>query len=82
MTKKVEYNIDFYQALKLMVEEKKWFRGENFAKGMYIKLNNDGEIISVDMMNWYEEYPMPFIDSLARQKYREITIATLNELSI
>ena len=40
--KKPEYNLTFAEALTEMFDNGKWVRGENFAKGLYMKGDSSG----------------------------------------
>lgn len=79
----MEYTLDFYIILKEMVDSQKWFRGEGFKMGYFIKLNRYGQLVLVDANNMYSEDTLAasFMLSLVNQKYREITVATINELN-
>lgn len=77
---KPEYTLDFYTALKEVVENKAWVKGDNFIDGIYLKLDSQGQLVTVDVARVSIEEPFNFIKSLSRQKYRIITIATMKEL--
>lgn len=75
------YTLDFYQALKEMIENERWIRGNEFASGIYMKLDRNGQMIMVDVNRLGSEAPFPFMKGLAKQKFRLITVATIKELS-
>lgn len=80
-TPNYNYNLDFYQALKLMIDEKQYMRGNGFKKGFYIKISKSGNLMLVDVNNFSKQHPFYGLSLLAGQKFREITVATLEELS-
>lgn len=75
-----EYNIPFLEAMNLLLEGK-WLRGHNFKSGFYIKLDYIGQLVLVNVNNMSIEEPYPHIRALANNKYRIITVATVNELT-
>lgn len=77
----IEYNLNWLEAIRLMVEEKQWIRGKNFMKGYFMKINQYGQMVLVDANNLYKEEPYPFIEGLSRQMFRTVEVATINELS-
>jgi len=81
METKTEYTLTFCEALNLMIKEKAWVKGDDFAKGVYIKISELGKIVLVDVEDFSLQSDMPFIVSLHRQKYRVIRFATIKELS-
>ncbi len=74
-----KYNIKFGEAMNLLLEGK-WLRGDNFKDGCYIKLDHIGRLVLVDVNMFGHEEPYPYIRSLYGNRYRIITIATINEL--
>ena len=79
MSKK-EYELDFYQALKEMLENDKWIKGEQFIDGLFMKATANGNIVMVDAGRLYIEEPYSIHKSMVNQKYRVITVATMREL--
>lgn len=77
---KKEYNLDFYEALKIVMAGG-CVKGDNFVDGVYIKLNKKGELVTVDAGRLYMEDPILFIKGLPYQKYRELSVMTMKELS-
>lgn len=73
------YNIEFKDAMQLLVDGK-WLKGNLFADGHFIKLDNHGRLVVIDANRYYHEEICPFIKSLSNNKFRIITVATLNEL--
>ncbi len=74
-----EYNITFSEALDLLLEGK-WLRGHQFQAGLYIKLDYLGQLVLVDVNDFSRETPYTHIRALANNKYRVITVATVNDL--
>ncbi len=77
--KKVSYDLNFYEALKEVLENKSWVKGDNFIDGIYLKKDANGNLVTVDASRLYIEEPT-IIGGLYRQKYRVITVATMKEL--
>lgn len=75
------YTLDFYQALKEMIENDLWIKGNEFAPGIYMKLDRNGQMIMVDVNRISSEAPFPFMKGLAKQSFRIIKFATVKELS-
>lgn len=73
------YNIDFKEALDYVLDGGT-VKGENFASGVFLKINNHGTLVTVDANNFYRETECPFILSLSRQKFRKLTVLTIKEL--
>ncbi len=76
------YNLDFYVAFKEMLENKAWIKGSDFGNSIYLKLDDQGQIVMVDVSNTFDSIiPYPFVGGLPKQKFRIITVATVKELS-
>jgi len=78
---KREYNLDFYEAIKLCIEQDKWIRGEYFVSGCFLKMDGIKGLCLVDVKIRYDATPYPYLKGLASQKFRVVNIATLKELS-
>jgi len=79
--KKPEYTLTFAEALVEMFENGKWVRGENFAKGLYMKGDDTGlALLASSEFSWLPE-PVILMSGFCRQKYRIITVATKKELA-
>lgn len=76
---RVEYNLDFFDALKLVLSGGA-VKGENFSKGYYLTMNSCGQLVTKDANNYYKECDFVSVDSLQRQKFRELTVMTPKEL--
>ena len=76
-----KYTLDFYEALKQMLENGAWIKGDDFMPGIYLKLDKQGQIVLVDASKFSIETPYGFLGGLTKQKFRIITIATVKELS-
>ncbi len=79
--KAVTYDLTFTEALKQMIENKAWVKGDNFIGGVFCKINNSGILVTVDARCLYKEEPFVFNIGLYSQKYRTITVATMKELT-
>ncbi len=75
------YTLNFYDALKEMMENKACVKGNNFVDGLYMKINEKGILVTIDAGRLYIEEPFPFIKSLHYQKFRLLTVMTMKELS-
>lgn len=80
MSDKPEYNLDFHQAIDIWLNDG-FVRGENFAVGVFLRLSHFGNIVTCDAQNFYKESNFIFLKGLANQKYREVNILTVKELS-
>ena len=76
----MDYNLNFHDAIDVILAGR-WVRGDNFAKGVFIKINEYGQIVVVDATQMYREIEFVSITSLNNQKFREIGVATVKELS-
>ena len=78
--KKKEYRLSFIEALEIVLN-KGCVKGENFAIGYFLKLNKHGQLVLVDANNLYKEIEFINMDSLNNQKFRELSVMTIKELS-
>ena len=79
MTEK-KYELNFYEALKIVMEGGA-VKGNNFMDGIFLKLNKRGQLVIVDAGRLYDEEINVFIKGFLNQKFREVTIFTMKELS-
>lgn len=79
-TNKPEYDLDFYDALKVVMEGG-CVKGNNFVDGIYLKLNSRGQLVTVDAGRLYMEETNVFISGMKSQKFRELTVMSMKELS-
>lgn len=77
----MKYNLNFHDAIDIILK-KGWVRGDNFADGVFMKTNKYGQMVVVDANQMYKEIQFVNIESLSKQKFREITVGTLKELSV
>jgi hypothetical protein len=80
MSDKPEYNLDFHQAIDILLNDG-CVRGEKFGEDSFLRLSHFGNIVVCDAKNFYMESPYIFLKALANQKYREVDILTVKELS-
>jgi hypothetical protein len=80
MEDKPEYNLDFHQAIDILLNNG-CVKGENFANGVFLKLSFFGNIVTCDAEDFYKESNFIFLKALANQKYREVNLMTVKELS-
>lgn len=76
----MEYNLNFHDAIDVIIAGG-WVKGNNFAKYVFMRINKYGQIVVVDASQMYKEIEFVSITSLNNQKFREIQVATLKELS-
>jgi hypothetical protein len=74
------YNLDFYEALKIVMNGGA-VKGKYFNGGIFLKLNSIGQLVTVDACRLYEEETTVFIKQMSRQKFRDLSILSVNELS-
>jgi len=77
---KKKYDLDFHQALEIVMNGGA-VKGENFADGIFLKLNSRGQLVIVDAGRLYFEETNVYIKGMARQKFRNLTVMTMKELS-
>ena len=75
-----KYDLDFYEALKLIMDGGV-VKGERFVDGIFLKLNKVGQLVIVDAKRLYAEDTNVYIKSLSTQKFRELTVMTMKELT-
>ena len=80
MEEEKKYELEFCEALKIILDGGA-VKGQRFIDGIFLKLNDYGELILVDAARLYAEDTKVFIKSLATQKYRELDVLTMRELS-
>lgn len=76
----VKYELDFFEALKIVLDGGA-VKGENFISGIFLKLNDYGQLVTVDAGQYYKESEKVFVKSMSQQKFRELTVMTEKELS-
>lgn len=81
MSNNPEYDLTFIEAFEKVIYNGACVRGENFKNGVYLKCSDSGELVTVDAKHFYKATPHPWIDSLKNQKYRELSVMTIKELS-
>ena len=74
-----KYDLEFNQALEIVLNGGA-VKGNNFVDGVFLKLNDYGQLITVDACRMYAEDERTFIKSLSLQKFRNITVMTVKEL--
>jgi hypothetical protein len=79
-TQKAIYELDFYSALKVVMEGGA-VKGNNFAPGIFLKLNGYGQLVTVDAGQLYQTSEKVFLNGMVNQKFREVRIWTKKELA-
>jgi len=77
---KQNYDLNFYQALEVVMNGGA-VKGDNFVDGVFLKLNSQGQLVTVDARRLYIEETNVFIKGMVRQKFRSLTVMTMRELS-
>lgn len=77
---KGKYDLDFYGAIKIVMEGG-CVKGDDFKDGIYLKLNSNGQLVTVDAGRCYIEEMNISIKGMLRQKFRSLTVMTMRELS-
>ena len=75
-----KYDLDFYQAFEVVMNGGA-VKGDNFVDGIFLKLNSRGQLVIVDAGRLYFEETDVFIKGMVKQKFRSLTVMTMNELS-
>lgn len=76
-----KYDLDFYQALEVVMNGGA-VKGDNFVDGIFLKLNSRGQLVTVDAGRLYIENTTVFVKGIVRQKFRSLTVLTMQELSV
>jgi hypothetical protein len=74
------YDLDFYKAFEIVMNGGA-VKGNDFRDGIFLKLNSSGQLVTVDAARLYMEDTTVFLKGIARQKFREVKVLTMNELS-
>lgn len=75
-----KYNLDFYQALEVVMNGGA-VKGNNFVDGVFLKLNTRGQLVIVDAGRLYCEETNVFLGGMLKQKFRNLNVFTMKELS-
>jgi len=81
MKEERKYDLNFYEALKIVMNGGA-VKGDNFIDGIFLKLNSYGQLVIVDAAMLYDEDINVFIKGMKNQKFRELSVMTMNELCI
>jgi hypothetical protein len=76
-----KYELDFYKALEIVMNGGA-VKGDNFINGIFLKLNSRGQLVTVDAGRLYVEEINVFIKEMLHQKFRELSVMTMCELSV
>lgn len=77
---KNHYVLDFYEAFKIVMEGG-CVKGDNFVDGIFMRLNDRGQLVIVDACRLYTEELSVFIKGMQNQLFRQVSILTVKELS-
>jgi len=74
-----KYELSFHEALDVILEGGA-VKGDNFAKSIYMKLDNYGRMILVNVDDFSNTIEFVSLTSLSQQKFRSLTVMTVKEL--
>ncbi|PLS19196.1 hypothetical protein CVD28_01955 [Bacillus sp. M6-12] len=84
--KKDNYTLTFQEAIEKCLKGEGFIRGDDFAKGVYVKPNKDGIliVIGVNEQGWHEEISTFMITHsvVFRQKYKLFSVANKEALEL
>lgn len=75
------YNLNFYEAMREVIENGGAVKGDNFRNGIFLKMNAAGQLVIIDANDLYKEDIRVFVSGLVKQKFRRLSVMTLKELS-
>lgn len=75
-----KYDLDFYQALEIVLDGGA-VKGDDFKDGIFMKLNSHGQLVIVDASQLYKQDTFVCVKGISRQKFRNLTVLTMKELS-
>lgn len=75
-----KYDLDFYKAFEIVMNGGA-VKGDDFIDGIFLKLNTKGQLVIVDAGRLYAEETNVSIKGMLRQKFRNLTVLTMRELS-
>jgi hypothetical protein len=75
-----KYNLSFIEAIDIVMNGGA-VKGENFRNGIFLKLNTYGQLVIVNANRLYEEEINVCIKDMYHQKFRNLVVMTMKELS-
>lgn len=81
--KQKEYNLNFYEALKEVIENKACVKGNRFTDGIFLRLGHGQyvkQLVLVDAGRLYIEEPFILYEGIETQMFRIVYVQTMKEL--
>ena len=79
---KKNYDLNFLDAIKACLNKDGFIRGEDFAKGMYVKADEDRVLIMVNGNNYHRKHMTLYISTgLMGQKWKLFSVANKTQLN-
>lgn len=80
--KKSNYELSFIDAIQACLNNKGFIRGDDFAKGLYVKKDDNGLLIIIHGHNYHRKSCDLYInDGLMSQKWKLFQVANQTELN-
>ena len=76
-TNNQKFNLDFHQAIDVVMNGGV-VKGNDFRKGIYLKLNSWGQLVTVDANDFYREDTTVFIKGLKDQMFYDAVVLNPN----
>lgn len=67
-----DYNLSFEEALKCVLNEKGWVQGDDFAKGVVLRLGGFSACVEVYCFEDGDCFPLQVTKGCYQQKYRVV----------
>lgn len=74
------YDLDFNQAMEIIMNGGS-VKGNGFATGIFMRINKYGQLVIVDANRYYKETTDVFLTTIYHQKFRELAVMTIKELT-
>lgn len=75
------YDLNFEEALKMLMNKGCFLRGEDFAKGYYLRLNKENIVVLKNGNELHTPEPVLLTKGLYTQKYKAMTTATPRDIN-
>ena len=67
-----DYNLSFEEALKCVLNDEGWVQGDNFAKGVVLRLGGFSDCVEVCCFEGGDRFPLQVTKRWYQQKYRVV----------
>lgn len=68
----IEYNLNFEEALKYVIKENGWVQGEDYGKGVILRLGGFTKCVEVHCFEDDYSFPLQVNGNCYAQKYRVV----------